>query len=113
MPHRFSRLNRALSNYRRRKGNSPLSFMKTFPAYARYSGEIERKMKMRKLEPCPFCGNKNISFLEHEDDDGEMSYAAMCGSCLNQTAFMSKKAFVISAWNRRYEQDSKPSIEKA
>lgn len=59
---------------------------------------------MEELKPCPFCGGKDISIINHT----AMGYWASCGPCgaIGPTRQTEEEA--VEAWNRRYEPPNEP-----
>jgi len=54
------------------------------------------EMKVRKLQPCPFCGNANIS-INNEDD----FYWCQCSICVAEGPVGDSRLSAISRWQER------------
>lgn len=64
---------------------------------------------MKKLTPCPFCGNEKLFILDEGDNSGAYenipNYAVCCdfyrGGCGATSGYRRTEEEAIEAWNRR------------
>ena len=78
------------------------------------TGAFILNKKIDKPKPCPFCGGKNIVFIDSEgmsvdDDDSAEQYAVCCsflkGGCGATSGFKQTRFEAMIAWNRRVDNE--------
>lgn len=68
---------------------------------------------MMELKPCPFCGSKNVSFVEDEEQlmDETITGFIWCHGCdFSSDSFYSEK-IAAEKWNRRVQGGNIPPKE--
>lgn len=75
------------------------------------------ELHARKLEPCPFCGNREVGIVEFVDGEGDRLFAVGCTGCgCNGAPHIPLKddarPAAIASWNRRAAPEWRP-IETA
>ena len=70
--------------------------------------------RMKKLTPCPFCGNEKLVILEESTDseiyENIINYAVCCdfhrGGCGATSGYRISEEEAIEAWNKRVGERS-------
>lgn len=65
------------------------------------------KIAVKKLKPCPFCGNKNIMLCGGDDilSDGGGYWYIVCLVCGCTIYGSESRTKVIDSWNRRVSDE--------
>ena len=63
---------------------------------------------MIELEPCPFCGNTDITGATHKPVGSTEFYEVICIECGARIRRSSKRK-AVEAWNRRANNDNRNS----
>ena len=63
-----------------------------------------RKIKLKELKTCPFCGQDAATVLSEETDFiGSRIFAVMCENCCCGTGHYRSRNLAVESWNRRPE----------
>jgi Lar family restriction alleviation protein len=65
-------------------------------------------------KPCPFCGDRDIRFLNTErshPNDRDNSWRVECGSCPCELRWFSSKEQALEYWNKRTSSQSDTRAE--